>query len=339
MFTRCLSCHREFPPNETLEHAPLGRRVAYDPERGRLWTICSACRSWTLAPFEERWEALEELERAVRDRAVLLSETDHVSLLRDGRLEIVRVGRAGLQEQAWWRYGREFLRRRKTYRILTVAGVAGVGALLLSGWAAGVGVGGSAYFLVKAGKRFPDLTRRFRFGRTAWRGEATCATCGRRMERIPFKERRALRVVRGEGGEPAVDYRCPGCDSWADGSGFRLAGAQGSHALRRALAYENYAGGTEQLVRDASRQLLEAGSAERWTERVAEGRTRIGKLDPAGRLALEIAANEETERRWLQLELAALERRWREEEELASIVDGELTPFPGLRRLLGGDAR
>ncbi|MGH7481576.1 MAG: hypothetical protein ACRELV_05430 [Longimicrobiales bacterium] len=50
-------------------------------------------------------------------------------------------------------------------------------------------------------------------------------------------------------------------------------------------------------------------------------------------LALEIALNDTTERELLQLELAELERRWREEEELAAIIDGDLTPVPALERL------
>jgi hypothetical protein len=60
MFTRCLFCHRELPANESLERFPIGRRVAYDPARRRLWAVCPSCRRWNLAPIEERWEALEE---------------------------------------------------------------------------------------------------------------------------------------------------------------------------------------------------------------------------------------------------------------------------------------
>ncbi|HSR42462.1 MAG TPA: hypothetical protein VLL48_09825, partial [Longimicrobiales bacterium] len=61
MFTRCLVCQTPFPENEYLEHFPRGDRIAYDPEKGRLWAVCRACKRWTLAPIEERWEALDEL--------------------------------------------------------------------------------------------------------------------------------------------------------------------------------------------------------------------------------------------------------------------------------------
>ncbi|MEX2281518.1 MAG: hypothetical protein WEE89_03405 [Gemmatimonadota bacterium] len=50
-------------------------------------------------------------------------------------------------------------------------------------------------------------------------------------------------------------------------------------------------------------------------------------------MALEIAVNDEAERELLELELAELEARWREEEQLAAIVDGELTELPLLERI------
>jgi hypothetical protein len=58
-----------------------------------------------------------------------------------------------------------------------------------------------------------------------------------------------------------------------------------------------------------------------------------------GLLALEIAVSESEERRLLELRAMELEAHWRVEEELAEIVDGELTPVPLLetlrRRALG----
>ena len=51
-------------------------------------------------------------------------------------------------------------------------------------------------------------------------------------------------------------------------------------------------------------------------------------------LALEIAANDDVERRLLELEAAALELRWKEEEALAAISDGELTPLARLDQLV-----
>ena len=76
-----------------LETFQVGRRLAFDPERGRLWVVCRACERWNLSPLEERWEALETLERIFRDTRVRAS-TENVGLarLREG-LELVRIGR------------------------------------------------------------------------------------------------------------------------------------------------------------------------------------------------------------------------------------------------------
>ena len=79
MFTQCLVCHTPFSPNEELEYFSTSTRVAYDAVRRRLWAICRSCKRWSLAPIEERWEALEELEKVVKDRAKLLSQTDNVA--------------------------------------------------------------------------------------------------------------------------------------------------------------------------------------------------------------------------------------------------------------------
>ena len=51
------------------------------------------------------------------------------------------------------------------------------------------------------------------------------------------------------------------------------------------------------------------------------------------------AANDTVEQRLLELELAEIEAHWKEEEELASIIDGELTPLPlleSIRRRVAG---
>lgn len=64
---------------------------------------------------------------------------------------------------------------------------------------------------------------------------------------------------------------------------------------------------------------------ERWTERHVKfhvpDRQYLTKLDAPVRLALEMAANEENERRAMEGELAHLEMEWRDAEEIAQIAD------------------
>ena len=129
-------------------------------------------------------------------------------------------------------------------------------------------------------------------------------------------------------------YRpCRGCRRVHREGGFRLTGLEGDHLVRRALAYRNYAGAGEVDVRRATTAIERAGSTERLARRVAALRVPLGRLEPVDSLALEIAVNEETERRLLEMELAELEARWEVEEEIASIADGERTPLTGLAAL------
>jgi hypothetical protein len=83
----------------------------------------------------------------------------------------------------------------------------------------------------------------------------------------------------------------------------------------------------------ATRLIQEAGTPQDLTRIVVRGGRRLGDLQRTGAVALEIAANESAEQHLLELELAELEAHWRREEELAAIVDGELTPLPLLEAL------
>ena len=58
-------------------------------------------------------------------------------------------------------------------------------------------------------------------------------------------------------------------------------------------------------------------------------------MGATGTIGLEIALNESVEKRMLDLEVRALEFLWKKEEELARIIDQELTP----RRLLDAHLR
>lgn len=334
MFKRCLVCHSPFPENESLEHFPTGVRVAYDPGRGRLWAVCRECKRWSLAPIEERWEALDELEKLVRDRGRLLSQTDNISLLRAEGLEIVRVGRANLREQAWWRYGKELTQRRQKFKTLSTAGAIGAGAAIWGGMATG-GMSFIAAWLLwdNLPNKIPDAARWFRFGGDAWRGTARCEKCGYHFSRVAYRRRGNLILHRSRDSEPtALSYQCPRCGGVREG-GLQLRGVEAEHTLRRVLAYHHFDGADDRTVTSATRLIQEAGSPEDLSRILLKNQKRLGDLGRTGGIALEIAANESAEQRLLELELAELEAHWRQEEELAAIIDGELTPLPLLETL------
>jgi hypothetical protein len=131
-----------------------------------------------------------------------------------------------------------------------------------------------------------------------------------------------------------LSLRCPECRAWGEEGGLRLEGDDAQRTLRRVLAYQHYTGATERRVQAATRLIEEAGSAGDLTRILVRDGRRLGDLQRTGAIALEIAANEAREQRLLELEVIELEAVWRREEELAEIIDGELTPFPLLRGFL-----
>ncbi len=94
MYHSCLFCNGDLGANEVIESFPVGRRLAFDAEKGRLWVVCRRCERWNLTPLEERWEAIEGCERAFRATTLRVS-TDNIGLarVREG-LELVRIGAA-----------------------------------------------------------------------------------------------------------------------------------------------------------------------------------------------------------------------------------------------------
>ncbi len=329
MYQKCLVCGHAFASNNALEHLDRGRRVAYDPGKGRLWLICPSCTRWSLAPIEARWEALEELERLVTDKARLLSRTDNVSLLRAGPLEIVRVGDAQLREEAWWRYGRELQRRRARYRKLSAAGTLGAAAAIAGSWATG-GMSFVAAWILwdKAPGVVTGGARWLRFGSKAWRGRGECERCGREIREVRYSRRSRL-VLAAHDGSPAVVVWCPRCGGRRD-TGLLLTGQEANRMLSRVLAYHHFAGASAGRVEGAARLIEVVGGPGELPAKILGGGRTLGNVGRIGQVALEIAVHEERERRLLSMKLAELEAHWRKEEELAQIMDGELTPSPPL---------
>ena len=328
MFKTCIYCHRSLGANESVENFPVGRRLAFDSERGRLWVICDGCRRWNLSPLEERWEAIEECERQYRDTPSSFS-TDQIGLaqLHEG-LELVRVGRPQRREFAAWRYGKQFLARRIRSMVRTAAEV------VISG--AGLVVGADIFWI-------------FIFNRKKRIVAQVHSEEGERMRLIGDDVKKA-KLVRSDSPEGwALQFRYRHRNKrrpeWWPYAGnkskeaARLSGAAAIRAAGKILPRVNDYGGTNSQVRDAVLLIDEAGSAESLyamrsaqDDKLREGRlfdteaSVIKKMDAEVRLALEMAAHEESERRALEGELATLEREWRAAEEVASIADRLLVP-------------
>jgi hypothetical protein len=135
MYRTCIFCSGDLGTNDAVEEFPVGRSLAFDQWKGRLWAVCPKCSRWNLAPIEERWEAVESAERLFRDsRLRVHSENIGLAKLRDGT-RLIRVGDALAGEFAAWRYGSQLVSRRRQH-LVTVAAVGAVAAAVAGGLAA-----------------------------------------------------------------------------------------------------------------------------------------------------------------------------------------------------------
>jgi hypothetical protein len=340
VYAACLFCHASLGRNEALEHFPVGRRLAYDAGTGRLWVVCRRCERWNLTPLEQRWEAIEEAERAFRGTRVRVA-TDQIGLARvpEGT-ELVRIGAPPRLELATWRYGDQFGRRRRKHIAWTGAGVT-LSMAFFGTIVAGPATGAAAIVMAT----IPWL--HFAQNMVDWRRT-------RRASRV-----RTVPVPDGEGGRLDVTeddaqatelVRIAEINDWRvivrqtelplprQGAAYAkhrkvtLAGDDAQRALATVLPHVNRTGGSARLVSAAVEviagvpgvpQLLTAAAALQKNRVVPN---HVGGLPAPVRLALEMALHEEDERRAMEGELAALEARWREAEEIARIADSLALP-------------
>jgi hypothetical protein len=360
MYATCLFCHRGLGRNALLPPFPVGRRLAFDPARGRLWVVCERCHRWNLSPVEERWEAIEECERLFGETPLRVS-TDNVGLaeLPEG-LTLVRVGPAPRREIAAWRYGRLLRRHLRRSPLAQAAGAAAASVARVGG----VAMRRAARLLELPVPAYDAGT----WLRVHLRPDRVLAVVPGPLDEplsIRVRHLESAELIRPEAGEPwRIVVRHD------DGAVLSLAGDAGLRAAGRLLSALNGSGADGEHVRAAVRKVEDAGDPDGFFARIAElalrtswgrhpdaavaagsllpavasdaervalyltnrsfwGRGAIGseprtslpRLPLVDRLALEMAANEDAERRALQGELALLEQAWRDAEEIAAIAD------------------
>jgi hypothetical protein len=318
MYTTCMFCEKGLGENQVVEAFPVGRRLAFDAERGRLWVVCRKCERWNLTPLEERWEAVETLERLYRETRVR-TQTSNIGLAKHPEgLEMVRVGEPLREEFAAWRYGDQFGRRRRNAILLTTGVAAGLGVAAVAGLATGVV---SASLLGQSG----NIVNVFVNGKTVASVKGEDGTViklkrphlqGVRLFATEDEQGWGLRLKKGKL-EP------------------EYTGEEARRVAARLLPRINAGGGRRSTVRDAVTRIEEAGHPEEFLREITEWRRQgfmgdqaglVAKLPKPTRLALEMALHEESERRALAGELWRLEQAWKEAEEIAAIADGLLVP-------------
>jgi hypothetical protein len=335
VYSTCLFCNGQLGSNEAIEHFPVGRRLAFDGAKGRLWVVCRKCERWNLTPLEERWEAIEECEKAFSATRLRVS-TDHVGLarLREGT-ELVRIGEPQRPEMAAWRYGDQFGRRRRRQYAMTAGVVAVVGAAAISGTMLGI---------LGAGAISP-ATQLFNAARQLYRHKSLVrvplpdnTTIPIRLAELP-KTRLILRNDELVLTIPAVP---PGRGAWwrfeAGREEVEITGAAAVRAAAAVLPRLNPDGGSKadvaraveymEAMPDAYGVFRHAAGASYWapTPGWKKHVKSISFLPRSTRLALEMASHEDAERRALEGELHVLEAAWRDAEEVAGIADDMFLP-------------
>jgi hypothetical protein len=347
MYSTCLFCHKELGANQAVEHFPIGRRLAFDAAKGRLWVVCRKCERWNLTPVEERWEAIEECERSYRDTKLRVS-TEQIGLARLGEgLELVRIGKPQRPEFAAWRYGDQFGRRRRKRIIQGVAITAGVVTIPFVGLALGLSLGGLGGLAVQVTNvSVQEYLRR--------RTVARVRDSDGNLLRIRAFDANAIVMLEPTANEawglrimhPSLaDGPLP---AWHYGKDQAHTDVRGEEAMRIAgqlLPVLNAGGATEKQVKDAvvlATEYVDSSTTFERAVRLAVTKpswkvygvgAMLSLVSPELRLALEMASHEESERRALEGELYILEDAWREAEEIAGISDDMFLPEDISRRL------
>jgi hypothetical protein len=340
MYSTCLFCHTTLGANEAVEHFPVGRRLAFDAAKGRLWVVCRKCERWNLTPVEERWEAIEECERSFRDTKLRVS-TDQIGLSRLSEgLELVRIGKPLRPEFAAWRYGDQFGRRRRRMMLGIGAGVVGVAAVgLISPFV------GFSFFASMQAAQFGH------YGFHAWQRLRVAA-------RVRDNDGN-LRLIRGHEVKETVVIPPTADNAWGlrimhrrpqdsaqpwwrytkdSGVQTDVRGEEAVRAAAQLLPLINKEGASPGLIKGAVKIATEHEdpldvfdsiarvAATRSTWKIYGKGAMLAGMPLEVRLALEMASHEESERRAMEGELYLLEDAWREAEEIASISDDMFLP-------------
>ncbi len=353
MYSTCLFCKNSLGANEAIEQFPVGRRLAFDASKGRLWVVCRKCERWNLTPLEERWEAIEECERSYRGTR-LRTSTDQIGLaqLSEG-LELVRIGKPLRPEFAAWRYGDQFGRRRRRNIVRTGAVTAAALASIFINPALGISGGLLGFNFFHLGQFGVDFYRRLKVA------ERITTAAGKPLL-VRYNEIDEAVVLAPIGGLEwglRLKHRklwSPDRRWWRYDDDSERTDVRGDDAMRAAmqlLPRLNKSGAKEQVVQDAvvlaakeenpraafATAAKIASGMRSWIE--YEKGPMLVLLPPERRLALEMISHEDSERRALDGELYLLEDAWREAEEVAAISDNLFLPADVSERLAELKAR
>jgi hypothetical protein len=325
LYTTCAFCNATLEGDGGPSGLGVGRRLAFDEWKGRLWVICGRCARWNLTPFDDRLERIEGLARAAAAGRITAS-TEQIALIRWERYDFVRVGKPPRVELAQWRYGERLAQRaRDRAKVVVPLTLAAVGIGVVANVALGGGLGVVVMNFHNVSKWI--YVRMIGNRRVSLVEPPLCARCGNLME-LRAKHVQFARVVPETRADLAVVLSCPQCHA----EGALVTDDVAAHVLRQGLTYLNATRSGRRHAYEAARTVDQAGGAQELIRDVSRRELTLRTIKPGRRLALEMAVDEHTE-------VMDLERRWREAEELADIADSTLSTTADLeaqiRRLKG----
>jgi len=329
LYHSCLYCAESLGRNDLLELLPIGRRLAFDPGKGRLWVICRGCVRWNLVPFDSRLETIDACERIFRDTHTRFS-TDNIGLARHAEgLELIRIGPALRPEFAAWRYGFELRRRRRAENRLGADTLGAINWVLTA--LSGKQLGPLPLREITAGAM--RALRQHSMLRDPWTDQLVQVPYVALVQACLKADREArwqLEVPYVTGAEHFLNVVGAYLPSIRDFPTLGLfSGPQLLPTLGRMLPALGAQVSGKSHVEEAVRLVEMASSPERLFEYVVGRPLRFATqreyplrdVPVEIRLAIEMVAHEDTERRAMEGELKLLERQWREADEVAEISD------------------
>jgi len=310
MFSSCAFCNAAFDGDGGPSGLGVGRRIAFDEWKGRLWVVCPRCSRWNLTPFDDRLERIEAVARAASQGRIAAS-TQQVALIRWERYDLVRVGKPPRVELATWRYGERLRnRQRERMKVVVPLTVAAIGLGIAANVAAGGGFGVVVWNVHRLADRFYVWLVGGR--KVQLLEPPICAHCGTLMQ-LRARHVQYARIVPDRHAEMAVLLSCSKCRHEAT----QLTGTDAIQVLRQGLTYMNLDKGGRRRAEDAAREVDQAGGADQLVRDIARRELTLRSLRAERGLALEMAVDE-------RAEVEELERQWKEAEEIAEIADGTL---------------
>ena len=340
LYSHCLFCLSALGSNSSIPNLPVGRRLAFDAAKGRVWVVCAECGRWNLTPLDNRWEVSEECQEAF-GRASNQISFGQLSLRRcpDGT-ELLSLGNVGTSSFGGWKYllgcsHPEFTkywvsvnRARRRRRIARVLKMCAAPTLLMATatifqayWIALVGVPLLLKSVWKERSHDDRVVARLR------------DDAGNSVDVTQHELRNARLTASSTGTEVALSIPLGDRE-------VLLRGNDAVWALGLWLPRLNEVGMSRSRARRAIDVVEEVGGPGAFLERVAKASLRearyrkpLRKFPPSVRLAIEIAANGRVEHLVTEGELERLRREWHEAEEIAAISDDMLVPT-GVRRVV-----